>query len=326
MPPTRLISIVVPVLNEEQNVLPLYQTLCALQLELGDRYQWEMLFTDNHSNDQTFAILSELAARDPRVRALRFSRNFGYQASILTGYLNARGDAIIQLDCDMQDPPQMIPRFLQLWEEGNLVVYGVRQTRDEPAAMNLTRKLFYRLINLMSEHPLPLDAGDFRLLDRRIVTELARIEDATPYLRGTIAMLGFRQVGVPYERRSRTAGQSKFYFKDLVGLAIDGILNHSILPLRLANYFCLGLFLLTLLLVFIYLSAWFFTDHQWPQGFATLLLLILLSACSNAMFFGILGEYIARIFRQVKRSPLTIVEQELNPVATDQGARPSRAA
>jgi polyisoprenyl-phosphate glycosyltransferase len=325
MPTSKLISIIVPVLNEEHNIHRLYETVTEVQAQFGDRYRWEILFTDNHSDDRTFEILSELAAADPRVRALRFSRNFGYQRSILTGYLNARGDAVLQLDCDMQDPPELIPQFLELWEQGYQVVYGVRTTRDESLSMSLTRKVFYRVINRLSEHPLPLDAGDFRLLDRRIVDELCRIEDATPYLRGTIAMLGFRQIGVPYQRHARQRGESKFRFKDLVGLAIDGVLNHSVVPLRLANYFCLGLFVVTLLLAVGYLGTWLFVGHHWPPGFATLLILILLSACSNALFFGILGEYVARIFRQVKRSPLTIIEKELNPAETDQNARQKAA-
>jgi len=168
--------------------------------QVADRYDFELLFTDNHSSDNTFGVLERLARRDPRVRALRFSRNFGFQRSILTGYLSARGDAAVEIDCDLQDPPSLILEFLRQWESGYRVVYGIRTGRKEGWGMNATRRLFYRLIDSLSEDELPLDAGDFRLVDRCVLEELRKIEDSQPYLRGTIAALGFDQIGIPYHR------------------------------------------------------------------------------------------------------------------------------
>ena len=322
----KLITICVPVLNEEANIAKLYAAVAELRRSLSDRYRFELLFTDNHSTDGTFALLTELAQRDSDVRVLRFSRNFGFQPSVLTGYLNARGDAVIQLDCDLQDPPALIPRLLELWEAGNQVVYGVRDQRTEGRLLTFTRRCFYRVIHGLSDSELPLDAGDFRLVDRRVIEELARIDDATPYVRGTIATLGFNQVGVPYARAARQAGESKFRMKDLMSLAMDGIFNHSFVPLRLATYVSLTIALATLILILAYVAGRLFFAQSWPPGFATLVVLILLSISLNALFFGILGEYVARIYRQVKKRPLTIVERELNGRAQEQPVAPDRAA
>jgi dolichol-phosphate mannosyltransferase len=309
-----LVSLVVPVLNEEANVARLYDRVCGVMGGLAGRYRWELLFTDNHSTDRTFAILSDLAKADPRVRVIRFSKNFGYRRSILTGYLNAAGDAVVQLDCDLQDPPELVPQMLADWEAGAKVVYGVRRTRQESPAMNLTRKAFYRTIHWLSDDPLPLDSGDFRLVDRRVVEELRKVDDANPYLRGLIATLGFEQKGFAYDRAARAAGDSKFPLRALVRLAVDGLLNHSTVPLRLATYVSVVMLLLTAVggagYAAVRLSGY---GQDWPPGFTTLVLLILGSTALNALFFGIQGEYLIRIFQQVKRRPLTIVEEELNP-------------
>jgi len=250
--PKRLISIVVPVLNEELNIETLYTTVLSVFDPVADRYQLEFIFTDNHSTDQTFEILERLSQEDPRVKVLRFSRNFGYQRSILTGYLNAKGDAVIQLDCDLQDPPAMLLKFIEQWEAGNKVVYGVRKRRQEGAMISFARKVFYRLINALSEHSLPLDAGDFRLVDRRIIEELRRCRDTNPYLRGQIAAMGFQQVGLEYDRHARREGESKFSFSALVSLALDGIVSQSQIPLRLARYVCQATFALTCLSIAVY--------------------------------------------------------------------------
>ena len=308
----KFISFVVPVLNEEANIRRLYDTVREVMAPLVDRYHYEILFTDNHSADRSFEILAELAAVDANVRVIRFSRNFGYQRSILTGYLNAHGDAVVQLDCDLQDPPAMVPQMLSHWEAGNQVVFGIRRRRQEGVTISLTRKVFYRLIRWLSEHELPLDAGDFRLVDRRVVEELRKVDDATPYLRGTIATLGFRQLGLVYDRDARVAGETKFRFKDLVNLGLDGILNHSVLPLRLATYVSVTASLAAALLIGGYTIARFAVGQDWPAGFTTLAVLILMSLSLNALFFGVIGEYLGRVYRQVKRGPLTIVEHELN--------------
>ena len=309
--PRPLISILIPVFNEEENVRAAYAAVVTEFNRLPD-VDLEILFTDNHSTDRTFAILKEIAAADPRVRVLRFAKNFGYQRSIFTGYLNARGDCAIQLDCDLQDPPSLIPDMLRLWREGNEVVYGIRRTRDESPVLALARRLFYRLINHLAEDPLPLDAGDFRLVDRKVLAELREVDDQTPYLRGLITTLGFRQVGFPYDRQSRKAGTSKFPFWGLVRLAFDGIINHSVMPLRFASMIGIGCALMTMIATGWYLAARAFFGFDWPAGFATTTILLLFSIALNGLFLGIIGEYLGRIYQQVKRRPLVVIENALN--------------
>jgi dolichol-phosphate mannosyltransferase len=308
----KLITILVPVFDEEANIEPLYDALQPILSSLSDRYDFEILFTDNHSTDSTFAAIERLAARDPRIRALRFSKNFGFQRSIFTGYVHARGDAAVQIDCDLQDPPALILEFVKQWEAGHRVVYGVRSSRKEGWMMNSTRRLFYRLIDSLSEDDLPLDAGDFRLVDRRVLDELKSFDDYQPYLRGTVAALGFSQIGIPYDRAERARGTSKFSFGELVGLALDGILNHSVVPLRIATYLGLAISALTLLAIAGYAVGRLFFGANWPPGFATIIILILASLSLNALFLGIIGEYLGRIYKQVKRRPLTIIEREID--------------
>jgi dolichol-phosphate mannosyltransferase len=308
-PDKPLISLVVPAYNEEENVEPLYEAVREQMDLLANRYDFELVFTDNHSTDGTFDKLEALAARDARVRAYRFSRNFGFQRSILTGYFKARGAAVIQIDCDLQDPPALIAEFLRHWEQGVRVVYGVRRRRREGWLVNLARKAFYRLINWLSEDDLPLDAGDFRLVDRQVVEALRQFDDAQPYLRGTIATLGFHQVGIPYDRAGRQRGESKFPWRQMLALALDGILNHSIVPLRLATYTGLLVSLLTVLGSLGYVVGRLFFERDWPAGFATTTVLILMTLGLNALFLGIIGEYLGRIFRQVRRQPLTLIER-----------------
>jgi glycosyltransferase involved in cell wall biosynthesis len=303
----KLLSIVVPVYNEELNVEPLYQAVNSALQGIADRYCWEFVFTDNCSTDRTFERLEALAARDSRVRAYRLTRNFGFQRSILTGYRLARGEAAVQIDCDLQDPPELIVDFVKHWEAGYRIVFGVRRSRDEPARMQAARRLFYRLIAGLSSDELPYDAGDFRLIDRAVLDLLHGYSDQSPYLRGYIASLGYRQLGVPYDRAKRRSGTSAF--GALVDLALDGIVGHSILPLRLASFVGVSLSGLALLGVGIYVMMWLTGGRDWPAGFATLAMLLLISLALNAIFLGIIGEYLARIYRQVKPVPLTIVER-----------------
>ena len=228
-----------------------------------------------------------------------------------------------QIDGDLQDPPALILEFVRKWEEGYRVVYGVRSSRKESWWMRFMRKLFYRMIDALSEDELPLDAGDFRLVDRRVLDELRKFEDDQPYVRGTIAALGFDQIGIPYDRAVRKYGESKFSFRELTGLAIDGILNHSVVPLRFATYLGLGISIATLFASGAYIIGRLFLGKDWPPGFATVIILILGSLSLNALFLGIIGEYLSRIYRQVKRRPLTVVECEVNPAGLRSEAKPN---
>ncbi len=306
-----LISIIVPVLDEEDNVEPLYNAVTTVMGDLCDRYDYELLFTDNHSSDQTFSRLEAIAATDNRVRAFRFSKNFGFQRSILTGYIEAMGEAVIEIDADMQDPPELIPQFIEKWEEGYHVVYGVRRTRQESFLSQKARSLFYWLIDMLSEDSLPHDAGDFRLVSRQVVDLIKEVDDYHPYLRGLIASFGFDQIGIPYDRNARTRGESKFSFGKLLSLAVDGILVHSVVPLRIASIVGFVMALLMVIVLVGYAIGRIFFGQDWPAGFATTTMLLLLSIALNALFLGVIGEYLGRIYQQVKKRPVTIIEREI---------------
>ena len=316
-PPKPLISIVVPVYNE-QDSLPLFYPAVSRVLDpLKPEYDFEWIFTDNHSSDRTPDLLADLAYRDPRVRAFRFSRNFGYQRSILTAYLKSVGDAAIQLDCDLQDPPDLIPQFLEAWRAGSDVVYGIRKARLEGRRWTYARRFFYWLVDFLSEDPIPRDAGDFRLISRRVINELRRINEPSPYLRGTIATLGFRQTGIEYVRAARAVGASKFSFYDNIKLALDGIVNQSVVPLRLATYVGLSIAGTTVLASLGYIIAYYTTGFRAPAGFTTLTVLILGSLGVNALMLGVIGEYLGRMYLQMKNRSISIVERELHPAGNN---------
>jgi dolichol-phosphate mannosyltransferase len=213
------------------------------------------------------------------------------------------------MDCDLQDPPELILDFLKLWEAGYRIVFGVRRSRPEPFLVHATRRLFYRLIAWLSRDDLPRDAVDFRLIDRCVLDLLCDYRDESPYLRGYIASLGFRQIGVSYDRAERRRGCSGFKLGNLIDLALDGIVSHSVVPLRLASFVGIALAALAVIAIGVYGILWLAYEKSWPAGFATLAILILGSLAVNAILLGIIGEYLARIYRQVKPGPLTIVER-----------------
>lgn len=310
-----LVSVLVPAFNEEANVRRAYEAIVETFAGLPD-YDCEILFTDNHSTDRTFAILKEIAKGDPRVRVIRFSRNVGYQLSLLTAYKAANGDCSVQIDCDLQDPPHHIPAMLALWRQGHQVVYGVRRSLQDDWFTALLRRGFYRLIHALSDDDLPVNAGEFRLVDRCILNELRQVDDTSPYLRGLISAMGFSQAGFEYDRQTRVAGESKFPFRAMLALAVDGILNHSLAPLRLASLASLVVGTATLLLLMGYLAGKLLFGQDWPAGFATTTMLLLLSITLNAVFLGIVGEYIGRIFMQAKHRPKPIIEATLNSSET----------
>jgi dolichol-phosphate mannosyltransferase len=317
----RLVTISVPVLNEADNIVPLLGRLRAFAATCP-QYDFEFLFTDNASTDATFELLAEQARKDHRVRVIRFTRNFGFQLSILTNYLNARGEAAIQIDADLQDPPELFADFLAAWEHGYKVVYGVRRTRPENRVLGTARRLFYRGLAKLSTVELPVDAGDFRLIDRAVIEDLRQVKDEAPYIRGVIAHLGYRQIGIPYDRAKRTRGQSKFRLPSLIRFAVDGICGHSTKPLELITLLGTTLSGLSFLGALFYFAWYLFVVRKPPQGFTTLVILILLSTSVQTAFIGLLGEYIGRIFKNTRHIPAPIIERRIEPVGTREVAKP----
>lgn len=307
----RLISLVMPVYNEEANLDRAYAALTAIFRELP-QYELEFIFTDNHSEDHTFQRLVALAKVDSRVKVIRFNRNYGFQRSLLTAYRHASGDAAIQIDCDLQDPPELIPQFVALWEQGHDVVVGLRRRRQEPRLLTLGRRAFYALIDRISDDQITRDAGDFRLVDRSVIDRLKALNDFNPYVRGVVSTLAARETGIPYDRVQRMYGRSKFPLRKLVGFALDGILGHSVLPLRLASYAGLAISVVTFVLTLFYVFGSLFFGRSWPSGFATIVVVTLFGISLNAIFLGIIGEYVSRIYQQVRFRPLVVVESILN--------------
>ncbi|CAN7670084.1 glycosyltransferase family 2 protein [Variovorax sp. LjRoot84] len=306
-----LISLSIPVLNEQDNLDALYTRLRALGERMADRCDLEFVFSDNHSSDATWAKLAELSRHDPRVRAIRFSKNFGFQRSILANYMHTRGDAIMQIDADLQDPPELLENFYEHWRAGYHVVYGVRRKRQEGAFINAFRKLGYRLIDLISDHSIPRDAGDFRLIDRRVVQALLQLKTASPYLRGMIAGLGFNQIGVDYERQARVAGESKFGVARLIRLGLTAVFNHSTVPLRLASIAGIGMLLFSVAGA-IYYIALKMMQPELPRGLASIHILVLFGIGLHSLLLGIVGEYLLRIYLILRAEPVAIVENSLN--------------
>lgn len=321
----RLVTISVPVLNEADNIAPLMMRLRAVA-EAHQRYDFEFLFTDNASTDATFERLAVEARADNRVRVIRFTRNFGFQLSILTNYLNARGDAAIQIDADLQDPPELFGEFLASWEQGYKVVYGIRRSRPENPVLSGARKLFYRGLARLSSVDLPVDAGDFRLIDRAVIEDLRKVEDEAPYIRGAIAHLGYRQIGIPYDRAERQRGTSKFRLLSLIRLAVDGVCGHSTKPLELITLLGTVLSLLSFFAALFYFAWYLFVIRKPPQGFTTLVILMLLSTGVQTAFIGLLGEYIGRIFKNTRHIPAPIIDQRIEPVRARDADDPAAAA
>lgn len=304
----KLVTISVPVLNEEGNIPGLYERLVEVITPLSKTYDFEIVFTDNSSTDSTWDLIEGLAAKDSRIKGYRFTRNIGFQKSILMNFSFAKGDAVIQIDADLQDPPELIAEFLAEWEAGARVVYGVRRVRQEGAIDGAIRKVGYWVIDKLSEHPIPRGAGDFRLIDRRVVTALLAQNNPRPYIRGTIASMGFRSVGIPYDRSARENGESKFPLAKVVKLGLSGILDNSLVPLRLA-IFLGGFFLVAAVAMIAWTVVSRLLDPNWPMGYASLLSVVLFGFGANAMLIGVLGEYLLRVYLTVRSEPMGLVAE-----------------
>ncbi len=306
----KLLSMVVPVLNEQDVIEDTRARLTRTLEELG--MPFEVIVTDNGSTDQTPEMMRAICAQDPRWRYIRLSRNFGYQNSITAGMTAARGDAIMVIDADLQDPPELIAEFVKRWQEGYDVVYGVREKRTgEPLLRTIPTMLAMRFITWMSDDiKLPLHSSDFRLISRRVRDAYAAMPETTRYVRGMIHWLGFRQVGVPYVRLGRNLGSSKVNLLYLLDFMFNAVFNFSIKPLRLFSVGGAGILGLTMILAIVYAAMWFLTSP--PAGITTLLIFQLLNLGVMSLGVGILGEYVAKVYTESKRRPLWLIDYTIN--------------
>lgn len=304
-----VLSVVVPVFNEEASIGELHRRLTAVLAGLGEPY--ELLFVNDGSRDGTLAALRELVARDPHVRVLDFARNFGHQIAITAGMDRARGRAVVVIDADLQDPPEVIPELVSRWTEGYQVVYAVRSERQgETFFKKATAALFYRLIRNITNVDIPADTGDFRLLDRKVVDALGSIREKHRFVRGLVSWVGFRQIGVPYVRHERLAGETKYPLKKMLKFAFDGITSFSFLPLQMATYLGFAVSGLSFLLICWVLYQKLVLHNATEPGWASVMVAVLFLGGVQLITIGLIGEYMGRIHDEVKGRPLYLLQEE----------------
>jgi dolichol-phosphate mannosyltransferase len=305
-----LVSFVVPCYNEEEGIRETHRRLTQVLSRLAG-YEYEIVYVDDGSRDRTPALLREIQGGDGRVRVVRLSRNFGHQFAVTAGLAHAAGDAAVIMDADLQDPPEVVPEMLARWREGYEVVYGVRTDREgETRFKLLTARLFYRLIRRLSDTEIPLDTGDFRLLDRRVVDAVVAMPERDRFLRGMVSWVGYRQIGVPYRRAPRFAGTTKYPLAKMARFAVDGLLSFSVKPLRLSTWLgFLSAGLALVLIVYALLQRLFTSD--WVTGWTALIVAILFFGGAQLISLGIIGEYVGRLYGEAKRRPLFLVRERL---------------
>lgn len=304
----RLISVVVPCFNEQEVVRETHRRLSATLGALGG-LRYELIFVDDGSRDATRTLLRELQAADAHVRLVLLSRNFGHQLAVTAGIDHARGSAVVLIDADLQDPPEVIEAMLARWREGYQVVYGARSERQgETAFKRATARVFYRVLNRLSDVDIPLDTGDFRLMDRQVVEALRSMPERDRFLRGMVSWAGFRSIAVPYRRAPRLAGESKYPLWKMVRFAVDGILSFSHSPLRLATWIGVAASGLALLGMVYAILMRLFTD-VWVPGWTLLFVAVSFFGGVQLLSLGIIGEYVGRIYSESKRRPLYLVAE-----------------
>lgn len=306
-----LISVIIPCYNEMAVLPETHRRLAEVADRLKQAGTFEFIFVDDGSKDETARVLHELTLADARVRGLRLSRNFGQQIATTAGIEHAAGDAVVIMDADLQDPPELIETMISRWQEGYHVAYAQRTERTGETAFKLwSAKVFYRLVQGMSRAPIPSDTGDFRLMDRQVVDALLRMPERDRFLRGMISWVGYRQIAVPYKREARFAGTTNYPLLKMVGLAVDAVVSFSFAPLRLAvwtGFFVIGLALLGI--VYAIILRFFADPSQWVRGWASIFVAVLFMGGVQLISLGIIGEYVGRIYGEVKQRPLYFVRE-----------------
>jgi dolichol-phosphate mannosyltransferase len=304
------LSLVLPVFNEEAVIDELGRRLQGFLRKLGT--SWEVVFVDDGSSDKSRELLGRLCASDERFKLVGLSRNFGHQLAITAGMDYATGEAVVVMDADLQDPPEVVKEMLDRHREGFDVVYGVRhRRRGETVFKRATAAAYYRLLRAMVGVPIPLDAGDFRLLGRPVVTALQALRETNRFVRGMVSWVGFRQTAVYYERPERFAGETHYPLRKMIRFALDGIASFSTLPLRIAVWLGVAAGIVGLLVALWAAYAKFFAHATLP-GWTALMVAICLAASAQLLMIGVLGDYIGRIYEEVKRRPLYIVQDLVN--------------
>jgi len=318
-PPVPVLSVVIPVFNEEGNLPILYERLTTVLQDAEPNY--EVIFVNDGSRDRSGELMQTLAARDSHLQVVELARNFGHQIAISAGLDFARGNAVVIMDADLQDPPEVLPQFVAKWREGYEVVYAIRERRKEGWFKRTAYAFFYRLLHTIASIDIPLDAGDFCIMDRRVVDLLVHMPERNRFVRGIRTWVGYDQVGLAYERQARYAGEPKYNFRKLIYLALDGLVSFSYVPLRMITMSGFGMSFISIMMAVFY-AIKKLTVGLSPPGFATTVVSIFFLAGVQLITLGVIGEYIGRIFEEVKRRPLYVVRRVVHYAGSGENAHP----
>lgn len=306
----KLISVVIPIYNEEENIPLIYEALARVFAIVKKKYKYQFIFVNDGSSDHSWALIQELSKKDKNVMGLKFSRNFGYQMALTAGHDYAQGNAVITIDADFQDPPELILKMIQEWEKGFYIVYAKRIARSDGFLKDTTASLYYKLLTLVADVTIPRNVGDFRLLDKKVVTEIKKCREIARYWRGLVAWTGFKSTTIEFVRPERVVGQSGYTWIKLIKLAFDGLTSFSSFPLELAAY--IGSFVCgtgSFMLLYIVRDTYF--RHAYYPLFKWLCVFIYIAMGIQFLLFWLLGKYVGDVYFRQKRRPLYIVEERL---------------
>ena len=306
------ISVIVTMYYEEEVAEECYKRLTACLQKLID-YTYEIIIIDDGSKDKTLEILENIASKDDKVKVISFSRNFGHQAAVTAGLKHVSGDAIIIIDADLQDPPELIPQMIQLWEQGNEIIYAKRKKRKGESPFKLlSAKLFYQILNALSDTEIPKDTGDFRLVDRKVVDTINNMPEHNKFLRGLFSWVGYKQIPFEYEREERFAGKTKYPLRKMLKLASDGIISFSTKPLKLVGLLGFISIVISILILIYALLSYFLKLNQLSAGWTSLMVAITFFAGVQLLSIWIMSEYIGRIYDETKQRPQFIINKKIN--------------
>ncbi len=307
------ISVVIPMYYEEQVAEECYERVSKVLYSLKDKYDYEIIFINDGSKDKTLEILENIAKDDKKIKIVSFSRNFGHQAAVTAGLKYVTGDAIVIMDADLQDPPELIPNMLKEWENGYEVIYGKRKSREGESAFKLlTAKAFYSTINKLSDIEIPKNTGDFRLVDRKVVDVVNALPEHNKFLRGLFSWVGFKQYAYNYERKERFAGKTKYPLKKMLKLASDGIISFSTKPLKIVGGFGIFSVIISLIILIYSILSFSFKWNNLTPGWTSLMCTITFMGGMILISLWMIGEYIARIYDESKQRPQYIVDKTIN--------------
>ncbi|MFA6081588.1 MAG: glycosyltransferase family 2 protein [Patescibacteria group bacterium] len=306
----KLISIVIPVYNEEESLPELIKRILNF-IKSFTSYSFEIIFVENGSNDRSYSILSRSARLDKRIKVLQLSKNFGGEGGIEAGIHYAKGDALVIMMADLQEPLSLIKDFIIKWEQGYEIVYGVVKKRTASFFRNIFSIIFYKLINLLTGNMFPENASDFKLIDKKVYETVNKMSEQNKYLRGVIIWTGFKQIGIPFDREKRFAGESKADLKTVIDIALNAVFSFSYVPLRIMSVFGIAITFLSFILMFFYMYLFVVHGRSTP-GIMTIIMALLFLFGILFLFMGILSEFLARIYNEVKRRPLFIERNKIN--------------